>query len=146
MDITITCKSYEELVQFAETLLRGSGPAASAPGNALAATAAPMTPGVPVTPGAPVVPFTPGVPTAPAAPAAPQMPPSVPVQNAAVPTATASYTLVDIQKAAHVLMDSGRQAELQQLLTGFEVVSLPELPAARYGEFATALRTMGAPI
>ena len=94
-----------------------------------------MIPGVPVTPG------TPG--QGAAAPAAPAVP-NTPV--APVPTASASYTQDDLAKAAITLMDSGRQAELQQLLTGFGVASLPELPAARYGEFATALRTMGAPI
>ena len=74
------------------------------------------------------------------------MTPGVPVQNAAVPTSSASYTQEELAKAAITLMDSGRQAELQQLLQGFGVASLPELPAERYGEFATALRTMGAPI
>lgn len=121
MDITITCKSYEELVQFAGTLLKGSGSASAAPGSAPAVPAVPATPTAPMTPG-------------------------VPVQNAAVPTSSASYTQEELAKAAITLMDSGRQAELQQLLQGFGVASLPELPAERYGEFATALRTMGAPI
>lgn len=130
MEITITCKSYEELVQFAETLLGRSGAAGTAAPAQGRAPAAPAVPNVPVTPNAP------GAPTAPGAP----------VQNAGVPTTAASYTQEDLAKAAITLMDSGRQAELQQLLTGFGVASLPELPAARYGEFATALRAMGAPI
>lgn len=150
MDISITCKSYEELTQLAKTLLGGAGPArpeTPVPGGT---PAVPMTPGVPVTPtalmgqGAPQMPpVAPTVPTAPAVPAASQTPPA---QNAAVPTSTAGYTRDDLAKAAITLMDSGRQAELQQLLQGFGVASLPELPAERYGEFATALRTMGAPI
>lgn len=120
MDITITCKSYEELVQFAGTLLKGSGSASAAPGSAPAVPAASNTPATPTAP--------------------------MPGQNAAVPTSSASYTQEELAKAAITLMDSGRQAELQQLLQGFGVASLPELPAERYGEFATALRTMGAPI
>lgn len=134
MEITITCKSYEELTQFAETLLGRSG---------VARTTAPVQGGIPAIP---VVPNVPGAPVAPAAPVVSQTPPASPAQNAAVPTSTASYTQDDLAKAAITLMDSGRQAELQKLLQNFGVASLPELPAARYGEFATVLRTMGAPI
>lgn len=141
MEITITCKSYEELVQFAGSLLKGTGPASAMPGNTPAAPAVSNTPTAPMIPGVPVTPGTPG--QGAAAPAAPAVP-NTPV--APVPTASASYTQDDLAKAAITLMDSGRQAELQQLLTGFGVASLPELPAARYGEFATALRAMGAPI
>lgn len=143
MEITITCKSYEELTQFAETLLGRSG---------VARTTAPVQggiPAIPVVPNVPGAPVAPAVPTTPAAPAAPvvsQTPPASPAQNAAVPTSTASYTQDDLAKAAITLMDSGRQAELQKLLQNFGVASLPELPAARYREFATVLRTMGAPI
>ena len=149
MDITITCKSYEELAQLAKTLLSGPEPPAQGGMHA-----APVTPDVPVSPTAPVTPaapmgqaatqMPPAAPAVPMAPAAPQTPPA---QNAAVPTSTAGYTRDDLAKAAVTLMDSGRQAELkQQLLQGFGVASLPELPAERYGEFATVLRTMGAPI
>ena len=157
MDITITCKSYEELTQLAKTLIGGAGQARPEPPVQGGAPAASMTPGVSVAPTAqtapqilpaqntvPVASQTP--PMVPALPTAPQTPPVAPTQNAAVPTSTASYTQDDLAKAAITLMDSGRQAELQQLLQGFGVAYLPELPAARYGEFATALRTMGAPI
>lgn len=155
MDITITCKSYEELAQLAKTLLGGADPARPEPPVRGGMPAAPAAPGVPVAPAAPMAPQTPPAQNT-VMPAAPQTPPAVPVvpaasqtppaQNAAVPTSTASYTQDDLSKAAITLMDSGRQAELQQLLRGFGVASLPELPPARYGEFATALRTMGAPI
>lgn len=149
MEITITCKSYEELTQLAETLLGRTGAARAAAPAQGGVPAAPTVLNVPVTSNTPTVPTVPGVPTATktlAAPAVPQLPPAAPVQNAGVPTTAASYTQEDLAKAAITLMDSGRQAELQQLLTGFGVASLPELPTARYGEFATALRTMGAPI
>lgn len=69
-------------------------------------------------------------------------PAPAPVQ-AAVPVAGApSYTLDDLCKAAMPLMDAGRQSELIQLIQGFGVTSLPELPQGRYGDFATALRQM----
>ena len=64
----------------------------------------------------------------------------------AVKTSAVSYQLDDLARAARTLMDSGRQSELQQLLTAFGVMSLPELPADRYGAFATALREKGAQI
>ena len=150
MEITITCKSYEELTQLAKTLIDGAGPAKPEISVQGGTPAAPVTPGVPIAPAAPMgqaapqmPPVAPAVSAAPTAPAAPQTPPT---QNATVPTSTASYTQDDLTKAVITLMDSGRQAELQQLLRGFGVTSLPELPPARYGEFATALRTMGAPI
>lgn len=56
------------------------------------------------------------------------------------------YTLNDLATAAMMLMDSGRQAELQQLLAAFGVESLPALPEEQYGAFATALREKGAQI
>ncbi len=63
-----------------------------------------------------------------------------------VPTATPSYALDDLARAAMTLMDTGRQAELQALLAAFSVNSLPELQPEKYGAFATALREKGAQI
>lgn len=93
--------------------------------------------------------------------AIPQPAPAVPAQQAPVqqapvtqqpsvtqqvPTATQSYTLDDLARAAMTLMDSGRQAELQGLLKNFGVDALPVLPQEQYGAFAIALRGMGAQI
>ena len=44
------------------------------------------------------------------------------------------------------LMDKGMQAQLQELLAGYGVEALPALPKDQYGNFATALRGMGANI
>lgn len=78
------------------------------------------------------------------------IPVSAPVQApapaASVPTSAATYSLDDLARAGMSLMDSGRQAELQQLLVQFGVNSLPELPKEQYGAFATALRGLGAQI
>ena len=63
-----------------------------------------------------------------------------------VATSQVSYTMDDLARAGMALMDSGRQADLQQVLVRFGVESLPSLPTAQYGAFATALREMGAPI
>lgn len=77
------------------------------------------------------------------APAAPE----APVQNApAVPTTAPSYTRDDLSRAAMTLMDKGMQMQLQQLIQSYGVNSLVELPQEQYGNFATALRGMGAQI
>ena len=81
-----------------------------------------------------------------------QAPVQPPVQNAqaqpaaAVPVTAAQYTLDDLARAGMTLMDAGRQADLQGLLSRFGVEALPMLEPGQYGAFATALREMGAQI
>nr|DAM27056.1 MAG TPA: hypothetical protein [Caudoviricetes sp.] len=82
-----------------------------------------------------------------------QAAPSVPAQSTAptqqpaqVQTTAQSYTMDDLTKAAVMLMDSGRQADLLTLLAQFGVDALPALPLEQYGAFATALRGLGAQI
>lgn len=82
-----------------------------------------------------------------------QATPATPVQNTApaqpitpVQTTAQSYTMDDLTKAAVMLMDSGRQADLLNLLAQFGVEALPALPLEQYGAFATALRGLGAQI
>ncbi|WP_418482674.1 hypothetical protein [Frisingicoccus sp.] len=70
---------------------------------------------------------------------------AVPAQTT-VPTSPTAYALDDLARAGMMLMDSGRQADLQQILVQFGVTSLPELPKEQYGAFATALRGLGAQI
>lgn len=74
-----------------------------------------------------------------------------PVEEAApvhttVPTTQKVYTLDELASAAMTLMDKGMQPQLQELLAGYGVEALPMLPAEQYGNFATALRGMGAQI
>jgi len=70
-----------------------------------------------------------------------------PVQTPApVQTTTPRYTMDDLAGAAVPLMESGRQADLLNLLAQFGVESLPALPKEQYGAFATALRGLGAQI
>lgn len=76
---------------------------------------------------------------------------TAPIQQAApvqpqVATTAQTYTLDDLSRAAIPLMDNGKQAQLLDLIAQFGVTSLPELPAAQYGAFATALRGLGAQI
>ena len=81
-----------------------------------------------------------------AAPAAPVMPQQPTMPQTTVPTTEHTYTAEELQAAAVTLVDKGMMAQLQGLLQQFGVNSLPELPAEKYGAFATALRGMGAQI
>lgn len=102
---------------------------------------------VPPTP----VPQTVAAPTSPA-----QQPQQVPVQTAApqapVQAAPAAapgvktYTMDEIAKAAADFMTPANIPQLQALLASFGVSALPDLPADKFGSFATALREMGAKI
>lgn len=69
-----------------------------------------------------------------------------PAQPVTVPTASKTYTLDELASAAMLLMDRGMQTQLQELLAGYGVEALPMLPPEQYGNFATALRGMGAQI
>lgn len=66
--------------------------------------------------------------------------------SAAVPTASHEYTQDDLARAAMQLMDKGGMQQLQQLLAGYGCETLQQLPKEQYGNFATALRGMGAQI
>lgn len=64
-----------------------------------------------------------------------------------VPTAQLiPYTLEQLALAAAPLIDAGKGKELTDIVQGFGVVSLQQLPAEKYGEFATAIRGLGAQI
>jgi hypothetical protein len=76
-----------------------------------------------------------------------QVPVQTPVpQNAAVPTASQTYTMEQLAVAATQLVDAGRRAELVNLLQTFGVQALATLPKEQYGAFAAQLRTLGAKI
>ena len=79
-------------------------------------------------------------------PAVPQEEVSVPDPVPAVPTDEKTFVLDDLSKAAMTLMQSGKQADLSKLLSGYGVQSLRDLTPDQYGLFATGLRTLGAPI
>ena len=117
--ITVVYKDFEEMKAVARELLKGEQ---AAPAQEQTAVPVQSTP----------------------APAC-QPAPAAPVQQA-VPTTAPSYTREDLSRAAITLMDKGQQAQLQQLVQSFGVNSLMELPPEQYGNFATALRGMGAEI
>lgn len=92
-------------------------------------------------------PTVPPVPTPqPVAPTVPtQQAPQAPVQ-APVQTQIPTYTQQDLALAATQLMDSGKQQDVLNLIASFGVQALTQLPQEQFGNFATALRTLGAKI
>lgn len=72
--------------------------------------------------------------------------PAVTPSNPAPVAAAPAYTMDDLARAASALMDAGKQQQLVGLLGQFGVQALTQLPKERYGEFATALRGLGARI
>lgn len=141
--ITVTFDSFEELVDFSKKILGVADEQAypvyrESKGTNGAQSAAPIqqTP-VSVPPVQPAVPVQ-TTPVQTAAPAQPAMSP--------VPTTERTYSLDELANAAMTLMDKGMQNQLQELLASYGVEALPTLPREMYGNFATALRGMGANI
>lgn len=102
------------------------------PQAAPAATPAPVS----SSPAAPVMP----APTAPAT--SPAMP--APTAPAAAPTAAPAYTTEQIAKAGADLVQAGKMPQLMALLQQYGVQAVTQLRPEQYGEFATALRGLGA--
>ena len=144
--ITVVYKDFNEMVEVARELLKGAGEAQA--GNTVTVGQTAYTDTQPAVAGA-VPDKQPEVQVKDTAPqvqsVTPQAQNPVPAASA-VPTSQPVYTMDDLSKAAMILMDSGRIADLQQLLASFGVSSLPDLPKDQYGAFATALRGMGAQI
>lgn len=70
-----------------------------------------------------------------------------PIEAVVVPTTAPTYTLIELGNAAKAILDAGNVEKLKALLTDqFGVKALTELAPERYGEFATAIRAMGAKI
>ena len=145
--ITVTFESYEDLKEFAEKLLGTKQETAvqnTAVANKVAEKVSTPVQAVPTSPIAQAAPTVVPVQPIPAQQPAPVTPVQPPVT--AVPTAERTYTLDELANAAMTLMDKGMQTQLQELLAGYGVEALPALPKEQYGNFATALRGMGANI
>lgn len=145
--ITVTFDSFEDMKEFAEKFLGTEKVPVSLGEKEVPA----QTQSIPVTPvqSAPVTPVaqpapatlvqtTPAEQTVPVTPAQPAM--------STVPTTERTYSLDELANAAMTLMDKGMQNQLQELLASYGVEALPALPREMYGNFATALRGMGANI
>lgn len=65
-----------------------------------------------------------------------------------VPTATATptYTMEQLAVAATGLIDAGKMQDVQNTLASLGAQTLMDLPQEKYGEFASAIKTIGAVI
>lgn len=90
------------------------------------------------------VPSTPPVQTAQAAPVAQNTAPAAsPVPTA---TATPTYTMEQLAVAATGLIDAGKMQDVQNTLAYLGAQTLMDLPQEKYGEFASAIKAIGAVI
>lgn len=108
-----------------------------------------QTGSVPSAPPAPAAMPNPVPSPAATAPAAPPAPIPVPVPVPAVPlAATPAFTAEQLAHAGADLVTRHPEKAIaaQELLRQFGAASVMELPPERYGEFATALRGLGANI
>lgn len=80
------------------------------------------------------------VPTTQAAQTAPTVSP--------VPTATATptYSMEQLAVAATGLIDAGKMQDVQNTLAALDAQTLMDLPQEKYGEFASAIKAIGAVI
>ena len=107
-------------------------------------TAAPTTTTVPSTPPVQNVQPVPATQTAQAAPVAQNTAPA----GSPVPTATATptYTMEQLAVAATGLIDAGKMQDVQNTLAALGAQTLMDLPQEKYGEFASAIKAIGAVI
>ena len=134
-DITITIKADERLLALGEKILAAintktgegitSKPIVDSPKETVVHTTAPIQ--------VQTIPIT-----------APTQ--STPVVQPAPTAQPIPYTLEQLALAAAPLIDAGKGKELTDIVQSFGVVSLQQLPSEKYGEFATAIRGLGAQI
>ena len=93
------------------------------------------------------VPSTPPVPTTQTAQAAPVAQNTAPAASP-VPTVTATptYTMEQLAVAATGLIDAGKMQDVQNTLAYLGAQTLMDLPQEKYGEFASAIKAIGAVI
>ena len=96
-----------------------------------------------VAPAATTVPSTPPVQPVPTTQATPTAPPVNPVPTA---TATPTYTMEQLAVAATGLIDAGKMQDVQNTLATLGAQTLMDLPQEKYGEFASAIKAIGAVI
>ena len=110
--------------------------------QAVAPTATTTT--VPNTPPVQDVQPVPTTQTAQAAPVAQNTAPTVsPVPTA---TATPTYSMEQLAVAATGLIDAGKMQDVQNTLAALGAQTLMDLPQEKYGEFASAIKAIGAVI
>ena len=146
MEITVNVTGLDNLANAIFALAKAAGncneetqmdaaKVAPAVQQAVAPTATTTT--VPSTP--PVQNIQP-VPTTQATPTAP------PVNPVPTATATPTYTMEQLAVAATGLIDAGKMQDVQNTLASLGAQTLMDLPQEKYGEFASAIKAIGAVI
>lgn len=136
--VTVQIPALEQLLPHLAAFMDSAATPAPASATPAATPATPAATPAPVSssPAAPVMP----APTAPAT--SPAMP--APTAPAAAPTAAPAYTTEQIAKAGADLVQAGKMPQLMALLQQYGVQAVTQLRPEQYGEFATALRGLGA--
>lgn len=137
-----------ELLAQAVMALASQDGGVKVPGNTMASTAPAQS--VPTAPNVPTVPMAPmpAVPTAPVSqvPVASQ-PVATTAQGTGAPIPTTAvpvtHTMDELAVAASQLVNMGKQQRLFEILHGFGVSSLMELPQEKYAAFAGCLKAEG---
>lgn len=109
-----------------------------------AETAAPTTTTVPSTPPVQNVQPVPTTQTAQATPVAQNTAPAA--SPVPIATATPTYTMEQLAVAATGLIDAGKMQDVQNTLASLGAQTLMDLPQEKYGEFASAIKAIGAVI
>lgn len=105
-----------------------------------------QTPTAAVAPTTPVVPSTPTVSNTPAPSVTQSAVPVAPVNPVPTAAATPTYTMEQLAVAATGLIDAGKMQDVQSIFANLGVQTLMELPQEKYGEFASAIKAIGAVI
>ena len=153
MEITVNVTGLDNLANAIFALANAAGnckeetqvdAAKVAPAVQQAVTPTATTTTVPSTPPVQNVQPVPTTQTAQAAPVAQNTAPAAsPVPTA---TATPTYTMEQLAVAATGLIDAGKMQDVQNTLASLGAQTLMDLPQEKYGEFASAIKAIGAVI
>lgn len=92
------------------------------------------------------VPSTPPVQDVQPVPTTQTTPTAPPVNPVPTATATPTYTMEQLAVAATGLIDAGKMQDVQNTLASLGAQTLMDLPQEKYGEFASAIKAIGAVI
>ena len=92
------------------------------------------------------VPSTPPVQNIQPVPTTQTTPTAPPVNPVPTATATPTYTMEQLAVAATGLIDAGKMQDVQNTLASLGAQTLMDLPQEKYGEFASAIKAIGAVI
>ena len=146
MEITVNVTGLDNLANAIFALVKSAGNCKEETQMDAAKVAPAVQQAVAPTATTTTVPSTPpvqGVQPVPTTQTAPTAPPVNPVPTA---TATPTYTMEQLAVAATGLIDAGKMQDVQNTLASLGAQTLMDLPQEKYGEFASAIKAIGAVI